>query len=67
MKISKICFGCEALGGEDWGTIDLKEIQKSIHSALDLNINFFDTAAVYGLGLSEKRLSKILGKKDTTF
>ena len=59
MKISKLCFGCEALGGTDWGTIDLKEIEKSIHNALDLNINFFDTAAIYGLGLSEKRLSKI--------
>ncbi len=63
MKISKLCFGCEALGGTDWGTIDLKEVEKSIHSALDLDINFFDTAAIYGLGLSEKRLSKILGKK----
>ncbi len=63
MKVSKFCFGCEALGGNDWGNVDLKEIEKSIHNALDLGINFFDTAAIYGLGLSEIRLSKILGKK----
>jgi aryl-alcohol dehydrogenase-like predicted oxidoreductase len=60
---SKICFGCEPLGGVDWGEVNLNDIETAIHSALDNGIDFFDTAASYGLGLSESRLSEILGEK----
>tara|TARA_Y100000746_G_C15361979_1_gene390479 strand:- start:88 stop:939 length:852 start_codon:yes stop_codon:yes gene_type:complete len=60
-----MCFGCEPLGGTDWGDIDVKSIERAVHTALDLGINFFDTAGVYGLGLSEKRLSRILGSRRT--
>ncbi len=63
MKVSKLCIGCEALGGTDWGYFSEEELNYAIHKSLDLGINFFDTAGVYGLGLSEERLSKILGKK----
>ena len=60
---SKITFGCEPLGGTDWGNISLKQIEYAINKAIDIGVNSFDTAAVYGLGLSEERLSQILGKK----
>lgn len=60
---SRMCFGCEALGGTDWGAVDLAEIGRAIGRALELGINFFDTAAVYGLGLSEQRLAEIIGSK----
>lgn len=62
-SLSPICFGCEPLGGTDWGDINVGDIENAIHKALDLGINFFDTAGVYGLGLSEERLSKILGNR----
>lgn len=62
-KLSPICFGCEPLGGTDWGDINIDDLKNAIYKSLDLGINFFDTAGVYGLGLSEERLSKILGKK----
>lgn len=62
-KLSPICFGCEPLGGTDWGDVNIDDLKNAIHKSLDLGINFFDTAGVYGLGLSEERLSKILGKK----
>ncbi len=62
-KISKICFGCEPLGGVDWGNVNIHHIRDAIYKSLDLGVNFFDTAAVYGLGLSEERLSKILGQQ----
>jgi myo-inositol catabolism protein IolS len=62
-KISSICFGCEPLGGTDWGNVDIKAIEHAVNTALDLGLNFVDTAGVYGLGLSEKRLSRILGKR----
>ena len=61
--ISPLCFGCEPLGGTDGGKIDLTSIENAINKALDLGINFFDTAGVYGLGLSEERLSRILGNR----
>lgn len=62
-NLSPICFGCEPLGGTDNGYFNYTSISKAINIAIDLGINFFDTAGVYGLGLSEKRLSKILGKR----
>ncbi len=62
-SISPICFGCEPLGGTDWGDVDIGDITNAIHLALELGVNFFDTAGVYGLGLSECRLSEILGNR----
>jgi aryl-alcohol dehydrogenase-like predicted oxidoreductase len=62
-SLSSLCFGCEPLGGTDVGNLDLSAVKKAIHIALDLGVNFFDTAGVYGLGLSEKRLSAILGNR----
>ena len=66
-KISRLCYGCEALGGKDWGKFDLFALQEGIEKSIDLGLNFFDTADVYGLGLSEKRLSKILGPRRHDF
>lgn len=63
LEISKICFGCEPLGGADWGQINVPDIASAISRALELGVNFFDTADVYGLGASEERLSQILGAK----
>ncbi len=61
--VSKICFGCEPLGGTDWGEVDVKAIAGAVDCAIELGVNFFDTADVYGLGLSETRLSEILGPR----
>jgi aryl-alcohol dehydrogenase-like predicted oxidoreductase len=61
--ISRIGFGCEPLGGTDWGQIDVSDIASAIARALELGVNFFDTADIYGLGASEERLSEILGAK----
>lgn len=61
--VSKLAFGCEPLGGTDWGQIDLNEIRSAISFALELGINVFDVADVYGLGRAEEELSKTLGKK----
>ena len=61
--LSRISFGCEALGGTDWGEVDVNAIAEAVEAALEIGINFFDTAAVYGLGLSEERLADILGAR----
>lgn len=60
-KLSRICFGCEALGGTDWGKVSVRDIEEAVSVAVELGVNFFDTAGVYGLGLSEQRLSHALG------
>lgn len=61
--LSRICFGCEPLGGADWGQVSVPDIASAIARALELGVNFFDTADVYGLGMSETRLSEILGPR----
>lgn len=61
INLPPICFGCEPLGGTDWGDVNMDDMKKAVYTALDLGVSFFDTAGVYGLGLSEERLSKILG------
>lgn len=65
LKVSRICFGCWALGGHGYGPVDNNESVAAIHRAIDLGINLFDTADVYGFGNSEKILGQALqGQKD---
>lgn len=59
LHVSKLCYGTWAFGG-DWGAVDLAEYRAAIRSALDLGINFFDTAQGYGWGVSEQRLGEAL-------
>lgn len=63
LEISRIGFGCWAIGGHGYGIVDDQESIKAIQKALDVGINFFDTAGVYGLGHSEEILSKALGSQ----
>lgn len=61
--LSELTFGCEPLGGTDWGEVDINEIRKAINFAFDYGINVFDVADVYGLGNAELELKKALGNK----
>ena len=60
IKISSLGFGCEPLGGTDWGNVDIKSIEKAFYKSIDIGWNYFDTAAVYGLGASEENLGNLL-------
>jgi len=51
------------MGGTDWGPIKDEDSIKAVQKALDLGINFFDTADVYGDGHSESVLGKALGSE----
>lgn len=66
-SITTIGFGCWAMGGAgwagSWGPQDDQMSIEAIHSALESGINWFDTAAVYGLGHSEEVLGKALGSR----
>ena len=57
-KVSAISFGAWAIGGT-WGAVDDKESIAALHRAVDLGVNFFDTADVYGDGRSERLLAQL--------
>ena len=63
MSFSQIGYGCEQLGMFNWGVIDPNELKFAICKAIDVGINYFDTADVYGLGNSERNLGIYLGTK----
>lgn len=64
LELSVIGLGTWAMGGEgwrfSWGPQEDEESIKTIHHALDLGINWIDTAPVYGLGHSEEVVGKAL-------
>jgi aryl-alcohol dehydrogenase-like predicted oxidoreductase len=62
ITLSAIGLGCEALGGTDWGIVDLDDAAATVRTAWDHGVVVFDTADVYGLGQSERRLAAALGK-----
>jgi len=64
LEVSRICFGCWAIGGWWWGKVDDGESVKAIRAALENGINFFDTADIYGGGRSERILAKALEGED---
>lgn len=57
-KVSALSFGAWAIGGT-WGAVDDQESLAALHRALDLGVNFFDTADVYGDGRSERLLAQL--------
>ncbi len=64
LQLTPIGFGAWAIGGGDWqfawGPQDDSDSVAAIHRALDLGINWIDTAAIYGLGHSEEVVAKAL-------
>ncbi len=65
-KVSEISFGAWAIGSM-WGSVDEKESMAALHKALDVGINFFDTADVYGDGRSERLLGRLRKERKETF
>jgi aryl-alcohol dehydrogenase-like predicted oxidoreductase len=65
-KISAISFGAWAIGGT-WGQVKDEESLAALHRALDLGVNFFDTADVYGDGHSEQLLARLRKERSEPF
>jgi aryl-alcohol dehydrogenase-like predicted oxidoreductase len=69
IKVSAMGIGLWAIGGPwtinggaaGWGEVDDDESIRAIHAAMEAGINFFDTAANYGAGHSEKVFAKAIG------
>lgn len=66
IEVSALGMGCWAIGGPfwagttpiGWGEVDDEESIRAIHKALDMGVNLFDTANVYGAGHSERVLAR---------
>jgi len=57
-KVSEMSFGAWAIGGT-WGPVKDEESLAALHRAVELGVNFFDTADVYGDGRSERLLAQL--------
>lgn len=66
VSLSAIGLGCMGMSAA-YGVADEKESIKILHRALELGINFWDTADVYGNGANERLLSKVLAEKEIRF
>lgn len=64
LQVSRICLGCMGFGdptiGQHSWTIDENHTRDIIRRALDLGVNFFDTAIAYQLGTSEQYVGRAL-------
>ncbi len=60
LLVSEIGFGAWAISGRGYGPTDDKESMSALHRALDLGVNFIDTADIYGDGHSEELIGRVL-------
>ena len=63
LSVSRFCMGGCPMGMYGWGETYEKDFLAAIDAALELGVNFFDTADTYGLGQSERILAKGLGRR----
>ena len=64
-KVSEISFGAWAIGSA-WGKVDDTESLAALHRAVDLGVNFIDTADVYGMGHSERLVARLKKERRET-
>jgi aryl-alcohol dehydrogenase-like predicted oxidoreductase len=57
-------WGAWQLSGDAWGTTSYEQAKAVVAKAVDVGINFFDTAAVYGRGRSEEYLGRAVKELD---
>jgi aryl-alcohol dehydrogenase-like predicted oxidoreductase len=62
LKVSEIGLGTWAFNSRIYGEVDHREAIRSIRTALDLGINFFDTAPLYGVGQEDGVAERVLGQ-----
>lgn len=66
LELTRLSLGTAPLAGL-FKSVDISESDQLIHTALDNGMNYFDTAPLYGHGLAEERLGRILGSVTKPF
>ena len=65
IRVSEVGFGAWAIGGDAWGPVEDADSVAAMGRALDLGVNFIDTADVYGDGRSESLVARVMeGRRD---
>jgi aryl-alcohol dehydrogenase-like predicted oxidoreductase len=62
-KVSEVGYGAWGLGRREWIGADDKESLRSLNRAIDLGVNFLDTALAYGEGHSEGLIGRVLKER----
>jgi aryl-alcohol dehydrogenase-like predicted oxidoreductase len=65
VEVSEVGYGAWGLGG-DWGETDDRKSVRALHRAIDLGVNFIDTALVYGDGRSERLAGQVVRERSET-
>ena len=66
-QVSEIGFGAWGIGGGQWGGADERESLAALHEAVDRGVTLFDTADVYGDGLSERLIARLRRERSEPF
>ena len=64
--VSEIGYGAWGIGGAQWGGADDDESIAALNHAIDLGLNFIDTALAYGEGRSERLVGEVVGGRSET-
>jgi aryl-alcohol dehydrogenase-like predicted oxidoreductase len=63
IELSEIGYGAWGIGGAQWGGADDDESVQALHRAIELGVNFIDTALAYGEGRSERLVGKVVRER----
>jgi aryl-alcohol dehydrogenase-like predicted oxidoreductase len=66
IEVSEIGYGAWGIGGSQWGGADDDESVQALHRAIDLGLNFIDTALAYGEGRSERLVGQVVRERPET-
>jgi aryl-alcohol dehydrogenase-like predicted oxidoreductase len=66
LEVSEIGYGAWGIGGALWGGADDDESVQALHRAVDLGLNFIDTALAYGVGRSERLVGQVVRERSET-
>ncbi len=66
IEVSEIGYGAWGIGGAQWGGADDDESLQALHRAIDLGLNFLDTALAYGEGRSERLVGQVVREREET-
>jgi aryl-alcohol dehydrogenase-like predicted oxidoreductase len=64
MEISEVGYGAWGIGGSQWLGAEDRESLRALHRAVDLGLNFIDTALGYGDGHSERLVGRVVRERD---
>lgn len=66
IEVSEIGYGTWGIGKSAWGDADDAESKRALHRAVDLGLNFIDTALIYGDGHSERLIGEVVRERSET-